>query len=147
MKAGLESTKAALLVLIVALADGTTVVLAVESGYRESTESWAEILRDLTRRGFRASACVIGDDALRLWNAVGQVWPHVAEQRCWNHKLRNVVDAVPLKHQPDVQAAVQRIAAAASEADAERERQRFIATIACALPRRLNGSSATGRGC
>lgn len=125
VKAGLESTKAALLVLIAALADGTKVVLAVESGHRESAESWAEILRDLTARGLRAPACVVGDGALGLWNAVGQVWPHVAEQRCWNHKLRNVVDAVPLKHQPDVQAAVQKIAAAESVADAERARQRF----------------------
>jgi putative transposase len=125
VKAGLESTKAALLVLIAALADGTKVVLAVESGHRESSESWAEILRDLTARGLPAPACVVGDGALGLWNAVGQVWPHAAEQRCWNHKLRNVVDAVPLKHQPDVQGAVQRIAAAESVADAEHERQRF----------------------
>ncbi|MFN9088880.1 MAG: IS256 family transposase [Gemmatimonadaceae bacterium] len=125
VKAGLESTKAALLVLIAALADGSKVVLAVESGHRESTESWAEILRDLTARGLRAPACVIGDGALGLWNAVGQVWPQAAEQRCWNHTLRNVVDAVPLKQQADVQAAVQRIAAAESVATAEEERQRF----------------------
>lgn len=125
VKAGLESTKAALLVLIAALADGTKVVLAVESGHRESAASWAEILRDLTARGLRAPACVVGDGALGLWTAVGQVWPQVAEQRCWNHKLRNVVDAVPLKHQPEVQAAVQKIAAAESVAAAERERQRF----------------------
>jgi len=125
VKAGLESTKAALLVLIAALADGTKVVLAVESGHRESSESWAEILRDLTARGLPAPACVIGDGALGLWNAVGQVWPHAAAQRCWNHQLRNVVDAVPLKYQPDVQGAVPRIAAADSVADAEQERQRF----------------------
>jgi putative transposase len=56
---------------------------------------------------------------------VGQVWPDAAEQRCWNHKLRNVVDAAPLKRQPEVQVAVQRIAAAESVADAEHERQRF----------------------
>jgi putative transposase len=84
VKAGLESTKAALLVLIAALADGSKVVLAVESGHRESSERWAEILRDLTARGLRAPACVVGDGALGdgalgLWNAVGQVWPHVAE--------------------------------------------------------------------
>jgi transposase-like protein len=58
-------------------------------------------------------------------NAVGQVWPQAQEQRCWNHKLRKVVDAVPLKHQPAVQAAVQKIAAAESVAVAERERQCF----------------------
>jgi transposase-like protein len=125
VKAGLESTKAALLVLIAGLADGTKVVLAVESGHRESTESWAEILRDLTARGLRAPACVIADGALGLWSAVAQVWSNAAEQRCWNHKLRNVVDAVPLKQQPDVQAAVQRIAAAESAAEAEHERQAF----------------------
>ncbi len=121
VKAGLESTKAALLVLIAALADGTKVVLAVESGHRESSESWAEILRDLTARGLAAPACVIGDGALGLWKAVGQVWPAAAEQRCWNHKLRNVVDAVYLKQQPDVLAAMQRMAAA----DAEQEQQCF----------------------
>ena len=125
VKAGLESTKAALLVLIAALADGSKVVLAVESGHRESTERWAEILRDLTARGLRAPACVIGDGALGLWNAVGQVWPQAEEQRGWNHTLRNVVDAVPLKPQADVQAAVQRIAAAESVAAAEEERQCF----------------------
>lgn len=125
VKAGLESTKAALLVLIAGLADGTKVVLAVESGHRESTESWAEILRHLTKRGLRAPACVIADGALGLWSAVAHVWPNAAEQRCWNHKLRNVVDAVALKQQPEVQAAVQRIAAAESVADAEHERQVF----------------------
>ena len=135
VKAGLESTKAALLVLIAALADGTKVVLAVESGHRESTESWAEILRDLTARGLRAPACVIGDGAFGLWNAVGQVWPQAAEQRCWNHKLRNVVDAVPLKQQADVQAAVQRIAAAESVATAEEERQCFHRAYRLRLPK------------
>jgi transposase-like protein len=125
VKAGLESSKAALLVLIGGLADGTKVVLAVESGQRESTESWAMVLRDLTARGLRAPACVVGDGALGLWGAVAQVWPTAAEQRCWNHKLRNVVDTVPRKQQPAVQAAVQRIAAAESRRDAERERQAF----------------------
>ena len=125
VKAGLESSKAALLVLIGGLADGSKVVLAVESGQRESTESWAMVLRDLTARGLRAPACLVGDGALGLWSAVAQVWPSAAEQRCWNHKLRNVVDAVPLKQQPTVQAAVQRIAAAESRREAERERQAF----------------------
>lgn len=105
VKAGLESSKAALLVLIGGLSDGTKVVLAVESGQRESTESWAMVLRDLTARGLRAPKCIVGDGALGLWSAVAQVWPTAAEQRCWNHKRRNVVDAVPLKQQATVQAA------------------------------------------
>lgn len=130
VKAGLESSKAALLVLIGGLADGTKVVLAVESGHRESTESWATVLRDLTARGLCAPRCTIGDGALGLWGAVAQVWPTSAEQRCWNHKLRNVVDAVPLKQQPSVLADVQKIAAAESRADAEAARRAFHRTYA-----------------
>ncbi len=125
VKVGLESSKAALLVLIGGLADGTKVVLAVESGQRESTESWATVLRDLTARGLRAPRCTMGDGALGLWSAVAKVWPTSAEQRCWNHKLRNVVDAVPLTQQPAVQVAVQAIAAAESVADAETARRAF----------------------
>ena len=146
VKAGLESTKAALLVLIAGLADGSKVVLAVESGHRESTESWAEILRDVTARGLCVPACVIADGALGLWSAVAQVWPHAAEQRCWNHKLRNVVDAVPLKQQPDVQASVQRIAAAESVADAEHERQAFHRAYRLRFPK-ASAWIATGRAC
>ncbi len=143
VKAGLESSKAALLVLIGGLADGTKVVLAVESGQRESTESWAMVLRDLTARGLRAPACLVGNGALGLWSAVAQVWPSAAEQRCWNHKLRHVVDAVPRTQQPTVQAAVQptvqaavqRIAAAESRRKAERERQAFHRTFRLRYPK------------
>jgi transposase-like protein len=125
VKAGLENTKAALLVLLGALADGTKVVLAVESGQRESTASWAAVLRDLKRRGLAAPKLTVADGHLGIWAALAQVWPESAEQRCWHHKLRNVVDAVPLKAQPEVKAAVQRLAAAESRAVAERERRRF----------------------
>ncbi|WP_310569840.1 hypothetical protein [Gemmatimonas sp.] len=76
-KAGLESTKAAILVLIGALADSTIVVPAVDSGHRDSSES----LRDLAARVLPAPACVIGDGALGLWSAVAQVWPNAVEQR------------------------------------------------------------------
>jgi len=61
VKAGLEKDKAAILVVLAALRDGQKVILAVESGYRESTESWAAILRDLKRRGLQAPKLVIGD--------------------------------------------------------------------------------------
>lgn len=125
VKAGLGDAKAALLVLLGALADGRKVVLAVESGQRESTESWAAVLRDLKARGLAAPKLTVADGHLGIWSALVQVWPESAEQRCWNHKLRNVVDAVPPKAQPDVTAAVQRIAAAESRAAAERERRRF----------------------
>ena len=112
VKAGLDTSKAALLVLIGADADGQKTVLAVESGQRESTESWAAVLRDLKRRGLAAPKLTIADGHLGIWSALAQVYPESAEQRCWNHKLRNVLDTVPKKHQAEVKAALQAIASA-----------------------------------
>src|SRR5712692_8071448 len=97
VKAGLEKDKAAMLVVIAGLRDGQKVVLAVESGYRESTESWAALLRDLKGRGLRAPRLLIADGHLGIWGAVGTVFPTVREQRCWNHRLVNVLDTLPKK--------------------------------------------------
>ena len=135
VKAGLETSKAALLVLIGGLADGTKVVLAVESGVRESTESWAMTMRDLTARGLRPPQLTCADGHLGIWGAVAQCWPTSAEQRCWNHKLRNIVDAVPRKAQPDAQLQVEQIASAETRADAEQERQAFHRTYGLRYPK------------
>src|SRR5947207_5267902 len=99
VKAGLEKEKAAMLVVLAALRDGQKVILAVESGYRESTESWAAILRDLKGRGLAAPKLVIGDGHLGIWGALTAVFPAAAEQRCWNHRLVNILDKLPLKEQ------------------------------------------------
>lgn len=125
VKAGLETSKAALFVLIGRLADGTKVVLAVKSSVRESTERWAMTIRVLTGRGLRPPQLTCADDHLGIWGAVGSLRLTSAEQRCWNHRLRNVVDAVPLKAQAEVQLYVQKIAAADTRADAEHERKGF----------------------
>jgi transposase-like protein len=85
VKAGLEKEKAALLVVLGALSDGRKVVLAVVPGHRESTCSWAEVLRDLKKRGLRAPRLVIGDGHLGIWGGLCNVYPEAAEQRCWNH--------------------------------------------------------------
>lgn len=102
VKAGLEKEKAALLVVIGALADGSKVVLAVESGQRESTESWSRILRDLKRRGMGCPRLVIGDGHLGIWGALANVFPEAGEQRCWNHRILNVLDRVSKRLQPQV---------------------------------------------
>lgn len=100
VKAGLEKEKAALLVAIGALADGRKVVLAVQSGQRESTESWATLLRDLKRRGLNCPRLVMGDGHLGIWGALTHVFPEAEEQRCWNHRIVNVLDRLGKKHQP-----------------------------------------------
>ncbi len=135
VKAGLEDGKAALLVLLGADAEGRKHVLAVASGQRESTESWAAVLRDLKRRGLRAPKLTIADGHLGIWGALAAVYPESAEQRCWNHKLRNVLDVVPTKHQAEVKAALQAIAGAASERAATALRDTFARTYRRAHPK------------
>jgi len=105
VKAGLEKDRAATLVVLAALRDGQKVILAFESGYRESTEGWATILRDLKRRGWPAPRLVIGDGHLGIWGALGAVFPEAKEQRCWNHRLLNILDKLPLKRQAEARTA------------------------------------------
>ena len=100
VKAGLEREKAAVLVVIAALSDGTKVVLNAVAGYRESTQSWSDVLRDLRDRGMSCPRLVVGDGHLGIWGALRNVYPDASEQRCWNHKIINVLDKLP-KRQHD----------------------------------------------
>ena len=95
LKAGLEKEKAALLVAIGVKTDGRKVVLAVSSGYRESTASWSGLLRELKARGMNEPRLVVGDGNLGLWSALRNVFPGAEEQRCWNHRLVNLLSRCP----------------------------------------------------
>ena len=95
VKTGLEKDKAALLVIIGALSNGEKRILACESGYRESKESWMGVLRDLTGRGLKLGRLTVADGHLGIWSALGELHPQGEEQRCWNHKIINVLDAMP----------------------------------------------------
>ena len=99
LKAGLEQEKAALLVAIGVKADGHKVVLAVTSGYRESTASWSALLRDLKARGMHEPRLLVGDGNLGLWSALRNIFPGAEEQRCWNHRLVNLLTQVPKQRQ------------------------------------------------
>ncbi len=105
----LEQDRLCCLVLVGVRADGHKELVAVSDGYRESTESCSELLRDLKRRGMRAPVLVIGDGALGFWGALREVFPDSREQRCWVHKIANVLDAVPTSLQPKVKAALHTI--------------------------------------
>jgi transposase-like protein len=135
VKAGLEDTKAALLVVIGALTDGRKVVLAVESGQRESKESWGALLRDLRKRGLQPWRCTIADGALGLWAALGEQYPELAEQRCWNHKLVNVLDALPAKHPTAASALLRALPYAKSQAKCEALRDQFTARYQALAPK------------
>ena len=95
VKAGLEKEKAVLLVVLAALSDGSKVVVSVTSGYRESTQSWSEVLRDLKQRGMGCPRLVIGDGHLGIWGALRNVYPQAEEQRCWNHRIVNLLAKLP----------------------------------------------------
>ena len=126
VKAGLEKTKAALLVAIGACADGRKVILAVEPGYRESSESWAEMLRSLKERGLNYPRLVMGDGHLGIWGALAAVYPEAQEQRCWNHKIRNVLDKLPKKAQGVAKSQLQEIPYSQTREEAEARRDDFV---------------------
>jgi putative transposase len=91
----LEQARLCCLVIVGVRADGTKELVAVADGERESTESWAELLRDLRRRGMRAPVVAVGDGALGLWAALREVFPATRHQRDWVHQLANVLGCLP----------------------------------------------------
>lgn len=125
VKAGLERDKAALLVVMGAMSDGTKEVLAVTSGYRESTESWAEVFRDLKARGLGSPQLLMADGNAAIWGATRTVWPEAAEQRCWNHKMRNVLDRLPKREQPEAKELLRAVVYAPTRTEAVKARQAF----------------------
>ena len=125
VKAGLEKDKAALLVVIGAMSDGRKEVLAVWPGHRESTESWLKVLRDLRDRGLRAPLLLMADGGLPIWSATEQVWPQASHQRCWNHKILNVLDDLPKRVQGKARALLTQIPSAETRQEAEKRRTTF----------------------
>lgn len=95
LKVRLEQQKLCLLVMIGVRADGRKELVALTDGYRESAESWADLLRDCRRRGMTAPVLAVGDGALGFWTALREVFPDTREQRCWWHKQSNVLAALP----------------------------------------------------
>ena len=125
VKAGLERDKAAVLVVMAALSDGSKVVVSVVPGYRESTRSWSEVLRDLRDRGLNCPRLVAGDGHLGIWGALRNVYPEAGEQRCWNHKILNVLDKLPKRQYEQGRLLLRSIPYAETRAEAERLRRVF----------------------
>ena len=109
VKVRLEQDKICLLVMIGVRADGTKELIALADGFRESSESWADLLRDCKRRGMRAPVLAVGDGALGFWAALREVFPDTREQRCWFHKQGNVLAALPKSAHPSALAALKDI--------------------------------------
>ena len=123
----LEDDRLCTLVIIGVRPDGTKEPIAVEDGYRESTESWATVLRELKRRGMRAPAVAVGDGALGFWAAVRAVWPETREQRDWCHKMANVLDKLPKRLQPKAKRTLREAMYAETREQADKHIDQFIA--------------------
>jgi transposase-like protein len=96
----LEEERLCCLVIVGVRLDGKKELIAIADGYRESTDSWAALLRDLRHRDMRAPVVAVGDGALGFWAALRDVFPETKEQRCWVHKCANILDALPKSIQP-----------------------------------------------
>jgi transposase-like protein len=109
LKVRLEQDKVCLLVIVGVRADGKKELVALADGFRESTESWADLLRDCKRRGMRAPVLAVGDGALGFWRALREVFPDTKEQRCWFHVSGNVLAALPKSTHPAAKATLAEI--------------------------------------
>jgi putative transposase len=130
-----DQDRLCLLVMLGARPDGTKELITVEDGFRESTESWASVLRDLSRRGMRAPALAIGDGALGFWGALRDVWPETREQRDWVHRVANVLDKLPKRLQPRAKEALWEIREAPTREEAEKAMDRFEAEYGAKYPK------------
>jgi transposase-like protein len=121
VKAGLSDRKAALLVVVGASASGEKVLLGCAAGERESKESWLSVLRDL-----KFPRLTVADGHLGIWAALGELHPAGEEQRCWNHKIVNVLNALAKKAQPEAAERLSAMMYAGSRSACERKRDEFI---------------------
>src|SRR4051794_3896816 len=134
-----------LLVVIGVRQDGTNELLAVEDGYRESTESWAAVMRDLKARGLNEPKLVIGDGALGTWAALRDVHPNARRQACWVHAIANVLDALPKRLQPRAKTMLHEIMEASSRADARQALERFRGEFDAKYPKAVAKLDRDGR--
>jgi transposase-like protein len=131
----LEEHKLCLLVLIGVRTDGRKEFVALADGYRESTESWADLLRDCARRGMRAPVLAVGDGALGFWGALREVFPAAREQRCWFPKIANVLSALPKSAHPGAKKALAEIWNAEDKTHARTAVTAFAATYGAKFPK------------
>jgi putative transposase len=131
----LEDERLCALVVIGARPDGTKEVIAIEDGYRESKESWQEVLRDLNKRGMRAPRTATGDGALGFWAAMRDVWPTTREERCWVHKIANVLDKLPKSLQPKAKAMLHEAMNAPTRAACDKAIDQFVETYEAKYPK------------
>jgi putative transposase len=135
LKVRLEQDKVCLLVMIGVRADGRKELVALADGFRESSESWADLLRDCKRRGMRAPVLAVGDGALGFWKALRDVFPTTREQRCWFHAQGNVLAALPKSAHPGAKKALAEIFQAEDKQHARKAAAAFADSYGAKWPK------------
>ena len=130
-----EDLRMCCLVMVGVRTDGTKELVAITDGYRESTESWLNLLRDIKRRGMLAPRLAVGDGALGFWKAVAEVFPETAHQRDWVHKTANVLDCLPDAVQPAARTAIFQITNAENKAAATKAIGAYVADYGAKWPK------------
>jgi putative transposase len=131
----LDADRVCTLVILGVRADGKKELVALTDGHRESTESWAGLLRDARRRGMRAPVLAVGDGALGFWAALAEVFPETRHQRDWVHKVANVLDCLPKSAQPAARKALAQIRDAEDREHAEKAIREFAAAYGVKYPK------------
>lgn len=132
----LEEDRQCILVLMGATADGRKELVAIADGYRESEQSWMELLLDVKSRGLSIDPrLATGDGALGFWKALPKVFPTTRTQRCWVHKTRNVLDKLPKRLQPRAKEAIHNIWMADTRAAANQAFDLFLETYGAKYPK------------
>jgi putative transposase len=126
------------LVMVGARLDGAKELVAIQDGYRESEESWAEFLRDLKKRGMRAPVLAIGDGALGFWSALRDVFPETRHQRDWVHKTANVLDSLPKSVHRRAKGAIKEITCAENKIEASIAIEAFANEFGAKWPKALS---------
>jgi transposase-like protein len=130
------NNKQCILVLMGATADGRKELIAIADGYRESTQSWRELLLDAQKRGLRTDPKVAtGDGALGFWAALREIYPTTEEQRCWVHKTANVLNKMPKAVQPKAKSMLHDIWLAETRKEAEKAFDLFVVTFQAKYPK------------
>lgn len=129
-----EEERLCILVMLGVKEDGTKELIAVDSGYRESKDSWSCFLRSLKCRGLKSPKLFIGDGALGFWSAVKDVYPESRSQRCWVHKTANILDKMPKKVQPKAKGMIHEMYMSPTKKDAIKAYDLFINTFESKYP-------------
>lgn len=136
LQARMESEKNCMLVIIGATADGKKEVVAIDDGYRESKESWKDLLLDLKNRGLTESPSIAtGDGAMGFWGALTEIYPSAVHQRCWVHKTGNILNKLPKSEQEDAKSMIHNIYMASTEEKAKTAWDEFIKSYSAKYPK------------